>query len=273
MTLGLLARNSRQLGLTGSTCRSPISFTDAIVSNRSFFSIRGWRSTHYSSSKGGLFRALDTMGRTPLKNNGSNCCWMASAHSAVLPTSFENQSPGHTCEGICINVIILNGHLIRALFRCLRLRMALGHHPFGAQGSIGYRSLTHSELKEPFLLLSWPVCQWIGLVRVPRGDLLLVTSRRGHFHSFWKLLHFIFPAVTAMGFVGAILMVVYTTNTLLSAPVSEWAACMHNSGCLGCSPATLRLSPLLFCPTDQDDAWCAGSSTTLGCVPWRLANG
>uniref|UniRef100_A0A673HHF8 Double-strand break repair protein MRE11 n=1 Tax=Sinocyclocheilus rhinocerous TaxID=307959 RepID=A0A673HHF8_9TELE len=54
----------KQVGLTESTCRSPIRFTDANASSRAVFSIRGQRSTDSSGSKGGLFRALNTVGRS-----------------------------------------------------------------------------------------------------------------------------------------------------------------------------------------------------------------
>ncbi len=37
----------------------------------------------------------------------------------------KKQSPGHTCERICFNAIILNGRFMRAQFRCLRSGMGL----------------------------------------------------------------------------------------------------------------------------------------------------
>ncbi len=56
--------------------------------------------------------------------------------------------PGHICERICFDVIILNSRFIRARFRCLRSRM--DHHPFWGRGSNGCKSLTRSELGRPF---------------------------------------------------------------------------------------------------------------------------
>ncbi len=50
-----------------------------------------------------------------------------------LSASFRSseKNPGHTCERICFNVIILNGRLMRARFRCLRSRMGLRQPSFG----------------------------------------------------------------------------------------------------------------------------------------------
>ncbi len=47
-----------------SACISPIYFTDATASSRVVFSVRGRRSTDFSSSNRGLFSALNTVGRS-----------------------------------------------------------------------------------------------------------------------------------------------------------------------------------------------------------------
>ncbi len=69
----------------------------------------------------------------------------------------------------------------------------------------------------------------------PSGGLRLVIRERGKMLSFWICMCFIFLAITAISCVGTMwkdpmFTAVFFTNTLPSAPGTEWGARRHNRG-------------------------------------------
>ncbi len=103
--------------------------------------------------------------------------------------------------------------------------------------------------------------------RPPSGGLRLVIRGRRKVLSFWKCLCFIFLTITVIGCVGAMwkdpmFTTVFFTNTLPSAPGTEWGARRHNRGFLRGGPAAARLSPFLFLLA----GWTAGGAALTGCL-------